>query len=152
MQNLHNLHVLVDLNQENHVQTFAQLKQKYNKISKQPNDVAEYEQLTAKSSVFPPIWLKNRKCSTPAAQIDLLIERADHLINLCEIKYSQSPYTITKEEELHIRTRMADFVEETGVRHGILPTLINTFGIRPNAHSAIAQVQLTMDDLFDDMG
>ena len=152
MQNLHNLHVLVDLNQENHVQTFAQLKQKYNKISKQPNDIAEYEQLTAKSSVFPPIWLKNRKCSTPAAQIDLLIERADHLINLCEIKYSQSPYTITKEEELHIRTRMADFVEETGVRHGILPTLITTFGIRPNAHSAIAQVQLTMDDLFDDMG
>ena len=152
MQNLHNLHVLVDLNQENHVQTFAQLKQKYNKISKQPNDDAEYEQLTAKSSVFPPIWLKNRKCSTPAAQIDLLIERADHLINLCEIKYSQSPYTITKEEELHIRTRMADFVEETGVRHGILPTLITTFGIRPNAHSAIAQVQLTMDDLFDDMG
>lgn len=152
MQNLHNLHVLVDLNQENHVQTFAQLKQKYNKISKQPNDGAEYEQLTAKSSIFPSIWLKNRKCSTPAAQIDLLIERADHLINLCEIKYSQSPYTITKEEELHIRTRMADFVEETGVRHGILPTLITTFGIRPNAHSAIAQVQLTMDDLFDDMG
>ena len=152
MQNLHNLHVLVDLNQENHVQTFAQLKQKYNKISKQPNDVAEYEQLTAKSSIFPSIWLKNRKYSTPAAQIDLLIERADHLINLCEIKYSQSPYTITKEEELHIRTRMADFVEETGVRHGILPTLITTFGIRPNAHSAIAQVQLTMDDLFDDMG
>ena len=92
------------------------------------------------------------KCSTPAAQIDLLIERADHLINLCEIKYSQFPYTITKEVELHIRTRMADFVEETGVRHGILPTLITTFGIRPNAHSAIAQVQLTMDDLFDDMG
>jgi hypothetical protein len=82
----------------------------------------------------------------------LLIERADHLINLCEIKYSQSPYTITKEEELNIRTRMGDFVEETGVRHGILPTLITTFGIRPNAHSAIAQVQLTMDDLFDDMG
>lgn len=106
----------------------------------------------AKSSIFSSIWLKNCKCSTPAAQIDLLIERADHLINLCEIKYSQSPYTITKEEELNIRTRMADFVEETGVRHGILPTLITTFGIRPNAHSAIAQVQLTMDDLFDDMG
>lgn len=42
------------------MQTFAQHKQKYNKISKQPNDGAEYEQLTAKSSVFPSIWLKNR--------------------------------------------------------------------------------------------
>lgn len=102
--------------------------------------------------IYTEYYSWRSKCSTPAAQIDLLIERADHLINLCEIKYSQSPYTITKEEELNIRTRMGDFVEETGVRHGILPTLITTFGILPNAHSAIAQVQLTMDDLFDDMG
>ena len=88
------------------------------------------------------------KTSTPAAQIDLLIERADNLINLYEIKYSQFPYAITKEEEMRIRTRMADFVDETGVRHGVLPTLITTFGVRKTAHSSIAQVQLTMDELF----
>ena len=57
-----------------------------------------------------------------------------------------------KAEFVAVYGRRLDFVEETGVRHGILPTLITTFGIRPNAHSAIAQVQLTMDDLFDDMG
>ena len=56
-----------------------------------------------------------------------------------------------KAEFVAVYGRRRDFVEETGVRHGILPTLITTFGIRPNAHSAIAQVQLTMDDLFDDM-
>ena len=39
------------------MQTFAQLKQKYNKISKQPNDGEEYEQTTAKSSIFSSIWL-----------------------------------------------------------------------------------------------
>ena len=39
------------------MQTFAQQKQKYNKISKQPNDGAEYEQTTAKSSIFSSIWL-----------------------------------------------------------------------------------------------
>ncbi len=39
------------------MQTFAQLKQKYNKISKQPNDSEEYEQTTAKSSIFSSIWL-----------------------------------------------------------------------------------------------
>lgn len=89
------------------------------------------------------------KTSTPAAQIDLLIERADNLINLCEIKYSQQPYSITQDEEMRIRNRVADFVEETGVRHGILTTMITTFGIRPNAHSSVAQVCLTMDDLFD---
>lgn len=57
-----------------------------------------------------------------------------------------------KAEFVAVYGRRRDFVEETGVRHGILPTLITTFCIRPNAHSAIAQVQLTMDDLFDDMG
>lgn len=56
--------------------------------------------------IYTEYYSWRSKCSTPAAQIDLLIERADHLINLCEIKYSQSPYTITKEEELNIRTRM----------------------------------------------
>lgn len=90
------------------------------------------------------------KVSVPAAQIDLLIERADNLVNLCEIKYSQMPYAITKEEEMRIRTRMADFVSETGMRHGILTTLITTFGLRQNAYSSVAQVQLTMDDLFDE--
>ena len=88
------------------------------------------------------------KESVPAAQIDLLIERADHLVNLCEIKYSQMPYTITKEEDMRIRNRMADFVGETGIRHGILTTLITTFGLRQNPYSSVAQVQLTMDDMF----
>lgn len=87
--------------------------------------------------------------SEPAAQIDLIIERADNMTNVCEIKYSQLPYSITKEEESRIRNRIADFVSETGIRTGILPTMITTFGIRNNAYSSIAQVSLTMDDLFE---
>lgn len=89
------------------------------------------------------------KESVPAAQIDLLIERADNLINLCEMKYSQMPYSITKEEDKKIRNRMADFVAETGVRHGIIQTMVTTFGIRSNAYSSLAQAQVTMDDLFE---
>lgn len=87
--------------------------------------------------------------SVPAAQIDLIIERADNLTNVCEIKYSQLTYSITKEEDLRIRNRIADFVGETGIRTGILPTMITTFGIRSNAYSSIAQACLTMDDLFE---
>ena len=87
--------------------------------------------------------------SESAAQIDLIIERADNLANVCEIKYSQLPYSITKEEESRIRNRIADFVSETGIRTGVLPTMITTFGIRNNAYSSIAQVSLTMDDLFE---
>lgn len=87
--------------------------------------------------------------SKPAAQIDLILERADNLANVCEIKYSQFPYSITKDEESHIRNRIADFTAETGIRSGIVTTFITTFGIRKNAHSSIAQAELTMDDLFD---
>lgn len=43
---------------------------------------------------------------------------------------------------------MADFIAETGVRQGVIPTLITTFGVRENAYSALAQSQVTMDDLF----
>ncbi len=88
------------------------------------------------------------RISKPAAQIDLLIERADNLMNLCEIKYSQMPYTITREEDMRIRNRMADFVAETGVKSGIIPTMITTFGVRPTQYATLAQVQITMDDLF----
>ena len=33
------------------------------------------------------------------AQIDLLIDRNDDTINLCEMKYTNAPYTITEEED-----------------------------------------------------
>ena len=41
-----------------------------------------------------------------------------------------------------------EYLEYTYIRFGILPTMITTFGIRSNAHSSIAQICLTMDDLF----
>lgn len=88
------------------------------------------------------------KESVPAAQIDFIIERADNLTHVCEIKYSQMPYTVTKDEESRIRNRIADFIAETNIRTGIMPTLITTYGLRANAHSSIAQIVLTLDDLF----
>ena len=98
--------------------------------------------------IYTEYYSWRSKQSVPAAQIDLLIERADNLVNLCEIKYSQMPYTITKDEDMRIRNRIADFVGETGIRSGVLTTLITTFGLRQNPYSSVAQVQLTMDDLF----
>ena len=50
------------------------------------------------------------------AQIDLLISRADKIIHLCEIKFSEDPYVITKEYEQHLRERMAIFRQVTKTR------------------------------------
>lgn len=50
--------------------------------------------------------------------------------------------------DMRIRNRMADFVAETGIKSGIIPTMITTFGVRLTQYAALAQVQITMDDLF----
>ena len=83
------------------------------------------------------------------AQIDLLIERADRIINLCEIKYSNVPYTITKDADLKFRTRQAAFVNQTGIRYGIQATYISPYGLTPNTYSSSIQKVITMDDLFE---
>jgi AAA+ ATPase superfamily predicted ATPase len=70
------------------------------------------------------------KTSENGSQIDLLIERADRIINLCEIKYSTTPYSIDKSEEMKLRIRQSDFAEETGTKYAIFPTMITTYGIR----------------------
>lgn len=83
------------------------------------------------------------------APIDLLIERADRIINLCEIKYSNLPYTITKDTDLKFRTRQAAFVNQTGIRFGIQATYISPYGLTPNTYSSSIQKVITMDDLFE---
>ena len=50
--------------------------------------------------------------------------------------------------DMRIRNRMADFVAETGIKSGIILTMITTFGVRLTQYAALAQVQITMDDLF----
>ncbi|MBQ6155179.1 MAG: ATP-binding protein [Bacteroidales bacterium] len=89
-----------------------------------------------------------RSSTAPRAQVDMIIERADRLINLCEIKYTQSEYTITSNEDLKVRNRTAAFVRETKTRNGILPTWITPCGLFHNEYSVSVQYQVTLDDLF----
>lgn len=89
-----------------------------------------------------------RSTETPRAQVDMIIERADRLINLCEIKYSPSEYVITAEEDRRMRNRIAAFVRETKAKSGILPTWITTFGLFNNEYSASINHKITMNDLF----
>lgn len=82
------------------------------------------------------------------AQINLLIERADRIINLCEIKYSEQPYILTKAEDLKLRNRQACFISETGTTKAVFPTLISTYGLHQNMYSGGIQAEITIDDLF----
>ncbi|MDO4309836.1 MAG: ATP-binding protein [Prevotella sp.] len=88
------------------------------------------------------------KQSVPKAQIDLILERADGVINLFEIKYSEADFTLDNTENKKIRNRVEAFRLESGVRESLWPTLITTFGLRDGIHTSTFVTILTMDDLF----
>ena len=81
-------------------------------------------------------------------QADMIIERADNLINFCEVKYSKGVFVIDKQEDLKMRNRMEAFTAQSKTRCGLLPTWVTTFGISPNQYAADVQYQVTIDDLF----
>ena len=81
-------------------------------------------------------------------QIDLVIDRADRVINLCEMKFSEAPYVITKDYEQQLRERMAIFKAKTKTRKSLATTMVTTYGVLRGIHSGIVQNEVVMDDLF----
>lgn len=83
-------------------------------------------------------------------QFDLLIDRNDHVINICEIKFYNAEYIIDKRKAMQYRNKMASFKEATQTKKQIVLTMITTFGIKENIYSiGLADVSLTMDVLFE---
>ena len=90
---------------------------------------------------------RSRK-SAPGAQIDLLIDRKDGIINLCEMKYSKSEYRITAKEEQLLRNKVAVFEAETRTKKALHLTMVTTYGIAKNSHTGHIQSEVLLDDLF----
>ena len=88
----------------------------------------------------------------PGAQIDLVIDRRDQVINLCEMKYSVNPFSIDKRYVEELRNKIGVFRQETNTRKSVFLTMITTFGLKTNSYSAgLVQNDLRMDVLFKDM-
>jgi hypothetical protein len=74
---------------------------------------------------------KNRK----GFQVDLIIDRKDDTINLCEVKYYSGPYTITKAYAKQLVERRQQFIEHTGTRKQVFITFITNYGLNENEYS-----------------
>lgn len=85
---------------------------------------------------------------TGGAQIDLVIERADNIINLCEMKYSSQEYVVDKKEDLALRNKRGVFERETRTRKAVHLTLVTTYGLKLSPYSSIFQSEVNMDSLF----
>ncbi len=82
-------------------------------------------------------------------QIDLIIDRNDNSINICEIKFSEDDYVLTKKDVDNINLKKQVFRYHSKTKKHLFTTLITTFGVIENAHKInnIDQV-VTMEGLF----
>lgn len=84
------------------------------------------------------------------AQVEMLIDRRDHVINLCEIKFSLHPFTIDKKYSAVLRNKINVFKQTTGTKKAIYLSFITTYGITKNEYAgSLVQNDLTMDILFE---
>lgn len=91
-----------------------------------------------------------RTAQTPeGAQIDLVIDRRDGIVNLCEMKFSVNPFIIDKKYDAILRNKAGAFKEDTGTRKAVFITMITTFGLQPSPYSGNVQNDLKMDVLFE---
>ena len=86
--------------------------------------------------------------SEQKAQIDLIIDRSDGVINLCEMKYTNDEYALDQEEYEKIKKRLAVFQEESGTNKAIHVTIVSGNGYKQNKYSGILQSVIIGDDLF----
>lgn len=101
------------------------------------------------SGVYTEISSWRSKESEKGVQIDLIIDRRDNIINLCEIKFSINPFVINKKYANELRNKIGVFKAETGTRKSVFLTMITTYGVKQNIHSTgLFQNEMKMDDLF----
>lgn len=85
----------------------------------------------------------------PGTQIDLLIDRMDHAIHICEIKFSQNNYILDKKTVENIRQKKTVFQYNSQTKKHLFITFITTFEMVNNKWSAeMVDQKITMDDLF----
>ena len=81
-------------------------------------------------------------------QIDLVLERADNVINICEMKYSANVYAIDKAYDSALGRKIATFAGVTGTRKAIHLTLVTVNGLLRNQYSGRVQSEVVLADLF----
>jgi hypothetical protein len=94
-------------------------------------------------------WCKTGKVDEKGTQIDLLLDRADHCINVCEIKFSQAPFIITKKYASELQNKLQVFRQNMKERKALLLTMITTYGVAENEYKAqLIDNEVTMEALF----
>lgn len=91
-------------------------------------------------------WLVEN--TTKKQQMDMLIDRADNVVNLCEIKFYGKSFTIDKQHDTVLRERVQTLLDVIPQKKSVHLTMIAAYGLTRNEYSGQVQNIITLDDLF----
>lgn len=86
----------------------------------------------------------------PGAQIDLVLDRNDGIIDLCEMKYSSQEYAITESYAKELIQKRNVFSQVTKNKKALHTVMVTTAGLARNAYFGEIQNEVDMNDLFAD--
>lgn len=82
------------------------------------------------------------------AQVDLLIDRDDRVINMCEMKFCEGLFAVDKDYDGLLRERRETFVRQTGTKKAVHLTLVTTFGLADTQYKGVFQSVVTLEDIL----
>lgn len=85
---------------------------------------------------------------TEGMQIDLLIDRKDNVLNLCEMKFVGDEFEVDNDYEKKLRHRLQWMLDHINRKQSLQMTLVTTFGLKYGYHSGVFQQVVTLDHLF----
>ena len=100
------------------------------------------------SGVHTEVSTWRSKLSDDHSQIDMVINRDDRVINVCEMKFYADDAVIDKTYDAELRRKVQSFISQNSIKKNVHLTLVTTYGLRQNMYSGRIQKTITMDDLF----
>ena len=82
------------------------------------------------------------------AQADMVIDRADNVVNFCEMKFYAGEFAVTKEYDAELRHKIQTFLDKSKSKKTLVMTLVTTYGLKYNMYFSDFQYTVTLDDLF----
>ena len=112
------------------------------------NHISEIKAALGIAGVETKEYAWRSETSDPGAQIDLLIDRKDGVIDLCEMKYTDCAFEMDKTEYGKLMNRLSTFKEETHPKKAIQMTLISANGITKGKYASVFQNIISAEQLF----
>lgn len=94
-------------------------------------------------------WTLQGMQNQKGMQIDLIIERSDRVINLCEMKFVNTDFEVKKDYKATLSERLNWVTSHVKKNQNVQMTLVTTYGLKQGIHSGIFQRTIVLDNLFD---